>query len=101
MESTQQHGVATIWREGSSAFLPLGSDTELLAFLPLEATGIPVGRYDCLQAAYDGRLDIEHGNGSIVIGRKFLAYSNEDVKAETERFCNCLKTHLGLSTKRS
>lgn len=98
MESTEQTRTATVWKEGSNVFGPSGSNQELVAFLPSEARTIPVARFDLLQTSYNGRLEIEHKSGRVLIGRKFLAYSHEQVRTETERFRTALATSLGLST---
>lgn len=97
MESIQQKDTATIWKEGSNSFGTSGTDQELVAFLPSSASAIPVASYDRLQAVYGGRLDIEHKNGRALVGRKFLAYSRDEVQKETERFRNALTSALGLS----
>lgn len=97
MESTRTTGTATIWREGSNSFGPSGADQELVAFLQPDAGALPVESFERLQAAYGGRLDIEHSNGRPLIGRKFLAYSRDQVQKETERFRTALTTSLGLS----
>lgn len=97
MESAQNR-IAAIWKDTPHTFSALGSDIELLAFLPREADSMPIAQFESIQKAYGGHLDIEYTHRRIVVGRKFLAYSKEDVEGETVRFRKELTGHLMLET---
>lgn len=106
METTRQDtsGVATIWKDMPRTFGPSGTDIDLLVLLPQRSRATAIARFDELQRAYDGQLDIEYKNDEdlenpILIGRKFLAYSRKEVDEETERLRKNLDRHLGLPTK--
>ena len=96
MESTQQKGIAEIWKDPIRTFSKSGTPIELVAFLPREAETLDLKQLEALQQAYDGGLDIEHENGRVIVGRKVLVYAPADVTRETERLRRSLLTHLGL-----
>lgn len=97
MESTL-NTIASIWKDAPQKFSADGSDIELLAFLPREADSMPLAQFLSIQQAYDGELDIEYTRRRIVVGRRFLAYSKEDVEGETLRFRKELTGHLMIET---
>ncbi len=95
---TKQNSIAAVWKDTPQKILPHGSDIELLAFLPDEADRMPMSQFESIQETYGGNLDIEYTRKRIVIGRKFLAYSLDDVTREIARFRKELTGHLMIDT---